>query len=386
MKLLIVSNMPHYVKRDEIFGWGPTVEELNHLATLFEAVSHIAPVYDETISESSLPYKTSNLDLIAVTPAGGNRWIDKLRILMRIPEWLTVMCSEMRRADAVHIRCPAGISLIALIAVRLWARGKPIWVKYAGNWQPKGREPISYSLQRLLLKQLWQKQRVTVNGQWPAQPEHVITFNNPSLSEKDLTSARKISKGKVLAEPVQLLFVGRIELEKGVGRVIEVARGLKQRNISFHINLVGDGPQAEGFKKQVDQEGLEKVVTFTGWKSKDEVAKYYKSAHFILHPSRASEGWPKVLSEAMAYGVVPLASTVSSIPQILGQTGAGLAIPAEDTQTYIEAIMRYTQNIRSWKAASLNGIQAAHTFSYQYYLSAVRTLFWEAWNLDLNDE
>ena len=38
----------------------------------------------------------------------------------------------------------------------------------------------------------------------------------------------------------------------------------------------------------------------------------------------------------MAYGVVPLASTVSCIPQILGETGSGLALPAKDTDAYVK--------------------------------------------------
>ena len=43
-------------------------------------------------------------------------------------------------------------------------------------------------------------------------------------------------------------------------------------------------------------------------------------AYLMLFPSE-SEGWPKVLSEGKAYGVVPVTSDVSSIPQYLREFG-----------------------------------------------------------------
>ena len=72
-----------------------------------------------------------------------------------------------------------------------------------------------------------------------------------------------------------------------------------------------------------------------------EVAKFYSPAHFFLLPSSSSEGWPKVLSEAMAYGVVPIASSISSIPQILREAGSGKTFPPDKIISFVNAILGY---------------------------------------------
>src|SRR5690606_41847313 len=56
------------------------------------------------------------------------------------------------------------------------------WYKYAGNWNQK-KPPLGYALQRWMLKH--QKRKVTINGSWPKQPKHCITFENPCLTEKE---------------------------------------------------------------------------------------------------------------------------------------------------------------------------------------------------------
>ena len=115
---------------------------------------------------------------------------------------------------------------------------------------------------------------------------------------------------------------------------------------------------------------------------KPALADFYAQAHFLVFPS-ASEGWPKVLSEAMAYGVVPIAGVVSSIPEILGNTGAGVAIPPHNIEGFVKAVLNYINHPDRWRAASRAGVAAASQFTYEYYLKAVKRMFQEAWGLTL---
>ena len=386
MKLLIISHTPHYTRKEELVGWGPTVREIDQLGSLFSEIRHLAPLHTGSPPESALPYHSRNVHFVGVKPAGGEKLRDKLDIIRHIPNWMAAMRVEMRQADAIHIRCPAGISLIALLVCRLWGRGKPVWVKYAGNWQPPAHEELSYKFQRWLLSRKYLHHMVTVNGRWPDQPGHVISFINPSFSLEDYEISYEIAQEKSLKEPIQILFVGRLETEKGVDHLINVASKLKSKGIFFLVYLIGDSKERKQFESLVTQLDLQDLLVFTGWISKNDVKKYYEQAHFILHPSIASEGWPKVLSEAMAYGVVPLASTVSCIPQILGETGAGLALPAKDTDAYVKAILGYTQDPRAWKQVSKNAIMAAREFTYEKYLSDVINMFSQSWQIDLEHE
>ena len=73
----------------------------------------------------------------------------------------------------------------------------------------------------------------------------------------------------------------------------------------------------------------------------------YARSHFMLLPSSCSEGWPKVLSEAMAYGVVPVASNVSCIPQILGATGSELTSEPGDLDGFAATVVRLASDPRA---------------------------------------
>lgn len=382
MRLLVISHTPHYQYMGTISAWGSTVRELDQLASLFDELVHLAPSHSGTPPGSSLAYSNSKISFIPVKPAGGGRFKDKLSIIGQIPAWLAAMKKEIKEADAIHIRCPAGISLVALFAQWMWARGKPTWVKYAGNWKPEKLESLTYRIQRLWLRQNFHQGVVTVNGSWSDQPEHIITFNNPSFSRAEWVQAKGEVEDKNLSFPLNLLFVGRVDEGKGIGKVLTIASRLSNEGVSFHLNVIGDGPEKLQYEVLARQQDLAEQVTFLGWKNRMELNDFYRDAHFILLPT-LSEGWPKVLSEAMSYGVVPLSTAVSSIPQILTRAQTGRAIPAGDIEAYVKAIIGYTEDPSTWQRESKNSVVAAEAFTYENYLKAVSKLFNTRWKLAL---
>ncbi len=383
MILLIISHTPHYLNCDgSVVGWGSTVMEIDQLATLFSEVIHLALLQNLNPPGGSLPYQNQKVRTILVKPAGGKSWLEKISYIWRLPDWLAVMKREIRNADVIHIRCPAIISLLALFAVKLWAGSKPCWVKYAGNWLGRANEPLTYYWQRKLLLAFHNRCVVTINGRWSNQPQHVHSFYNPSFSVSDLQAIKPCIEEKSLSEPLQLLFVGRTDHDKGVGVVLTILEQLLLAGIHADLALIGDSPERQFFEQEAIELGVSHYAHFLGWKDRLELDKEYAKAHFIILPS-VSEGWPKVLSEAMAYGVVPLASDVSSIPQILGETRAGHAFPANQPQLFVDKIIQYTLDKEAWKITSQYGKKAANLFTYETYLDSVRKLFYNSWRIEL---
>ncbi len=384
-KLLVISHTPHYRAGDRVAGWGATVRELDHLAMLFDTLVHVAPLYAEAAPASALPYAAPNVRLHAVAPAGGDHLADKLGIVRRAPSYRRAIDAELADATAVHVRCPANISLIALLHLLRRRPARPSWFKYAGNWLPDGPDPWSYRLQRRLLLSGRHEGVVTVNGRWPDQPAFVYSFHNPSLTQAEIVAGGRAAQHKTLAAPLSLLFVGRLEAAKGTGRALEIAAELAARGVDFRFDFVGDGPERAAYEAWADAHGLAERVCFHSWQPRPALAAFYGRAHFFVLPS-ASEGWPKVLSEAMAYGTVVVASAVSSIPQILEQTGAGTAVAVDDVAGFADAICGYVQAPARWQAASLAGAAAAPWFSYDTYLKRVQALFEDNWNMTLRAE
>ena len=381
VRLLVISHTPHYRDGDQTVGWGPTIREIDHLATLFEETTHLAPLHDEPPPASSRQYKNTSVRYVPVPFSGGRRSRDKLAILLRMPGYLTAIRREMRRADLVHIRCPAAISLMALVSLLFW--GPPCrWVKYAGNWKPGGDEPWSYRLQRRLLLGEWHRSEVTVNGEWPDQPAHIHSFFNPSMTRQEATSAGQAAANRPWQPPFELLYVGALEKKKGVLMLPAILEGLITAGQDCRLSIVGDGTLRGALEDQIAKRGLQDQTKVYGWQSKDNLEPLYARAHLLLFPS-LTEGWPKVLSEAMSHGVIPLASDVSGISQVLAKGPAGKTVAAGDEEAFLAAALEIIQNRNLCGRLSRAATATTDSFTYETYLAAVSDLARSSWNISL---
>jgi glycosyltransferase involved in cell wall biosynthesis len=374
MRLLIISNMAHYNLDGEIVGWGPAVQEIDHLAEIFSEIRHVGCLHESQAPASMLPYQSQCVRLVALPPAGGETLASKLRILRFVPRYVRTVLRELSWADVVHVRCPANISLLAVVILAFVRKPRVRWVKYAGNWQPQHREARSYTLQRWWLRKGFHRGAVTVNGEWSAQPTHVYSFLNPCLTKDELHQARRFAVSKIIESPVRLLYVGRVEEPKGIGRALEILSRLAGIGHAATLEVVGDGPQRPYFERLAADLGVAQLVTFHGALPRPALATIYARSHIMLLPTRASEGWPKVLSEGMAYGVVPVTSNVSSIPSYLAKCRTGQALKPHDLTGFVQAIVGYAAHPSHWKRDSNEAVRAAAAFTYDRYLEAVKRL------------
>src|SRR5688572_10511618 len=255
MKLVIISHTPHYRAAEghashagQIAGWGPTIREIDHLASLFDEVVHIAPLEDGPAPPIALPYTSPRVTFRPVLPAGGERFIDKVDILLKAPHYLRVMLEELRDADAVHVRCSAAISLFANILLGLVHYPAIRWVKYAGDWKPEYHDTWANRMQRWWISRRLHRGLVTINGQWPDQPTHIYSFVRPCLTAGELAEGRAVAQGKQLADPLRVLFVGRTELHKGLDTALTVIKRLCDQGVAATLDIVGGGPDRALFE------------------------------------------------------------------------------------------------------------------------------------------
>jgi glycosyltransferase involved in cell wall biosynthesis len=384
-KLLIISHTPHYCRNGEVVGWGPTVREIDNLSRLFERIFHLAVLYPDNAPSSSLAYEAGNVEFIPISPAGGENLADKLGIVRSYPGYLQAIhhaVNGLHPTDLIHVRCPANISLLALFYLIFRFQPSRRWVKYAGNWSPDQKDEWSYRLQRWLLCKNWPRGVVTINGRWANQPAHLHSFLNPSLTQDEYKEAVRSSTSKQICEPLNLLFVGRLEDEKGTQMCLQIVEMLILKKVQIQMTLVGDGPLRQRYEDWVMSHGLGKYIHFTGWLPKPSLAEHYSTAHILIFPT-LSEGWPKVLSEAMAYGVVPVTSAISSIPQTLTEFKVGQTFSPLDLDAFVNAILLYLADPARWKRESCAGVDAASHFTYDIYLERLKAMFGNAWGLEL---
>ncbi|MDX2089241.1 MAG: glycosyltransferase [Kofleriaceae bacterium] len=333
----------------------------------------MACLYEGPAPESAVAYDARNIELVPVPPAGGDSIRRKLDAVRVLPHYARTILRELANADVVHVRAPANIAMVAMLVLRLAPGAKRQWFKYAGNWKPATRDPATYALQRWWLGRGRHGGVVTVNGRWPVQPAYVRTFRNPSLDDTDLERGRRAAQGKQLTSPLRLLFVGALNDSKGAARVLQILALLRRRGVDATLELLGDGPDRGRFEAVAASLEVSEHAHFLGWQSRLSVHAAYERAHFLLLPS-ATEGWPKVLSEGMAFGVVPLAGDVSAIRGELETFGAGAALPVDDINGFADTLARYITDPARWRIESSRAAAAAPLFSFSNYLASVDEL------------
>jgi len=371
-KLLIVSHTPHVTYEGSSYGWGPTVKEINFLSKYF-LIEHIAPVHKLKEVPGSYLRVANEVRLIPTRDRGGKTVFAKFRVVVDSFEYTYLVLKRLWYCDMVHVRCPSNISLIALI-VLIFFRKKPKWIKYAGDWHPK-KDFLSYWLQRFLIKNFIGNQVATINDTEERNPAIFHSFN-PSYTLREIEETMVIRKPN-LREQINILFVGSLSKNKGVDILIGAIRILSDvldQHVTLNVQIIGDGPELDELKGLTKKLLLDAVVRFEGWKSGSELKDYYLHAHVVVLPSRG-EGWPKVISEAMVHGVVPIVSNVSSIKKILTGFEVGTVVERFLANEYAEAIRAYAVNPDRWAVESAKAMITATNFTYEHWATRLFNLF-----------
>ncbi len=115
-------------------------------------------------------------------------------------------------------------------------------------------------------------------------------------------------------------YVGRLDVEKGVGTLIEVAAALPQ---GLGFLFVGDGAHRERMEARLADATEAGRVEFTGWVDHDEVSEQLNRLRLLVMPSAPTEGLPTTILEAFACGTPVYARPVSGVPDVVidGETG-----------------------------------------------------------------
>lgn len=132
---------------------------------------------------------------------------------------------------------------------------------------------------------------------------------------------------------INILFVGRLEREKGVHNVISSYILLsKQYKKKIHLTIVGRGSEKKKIRKRIKENDLESSVTLKTVAYKD-IHVQYQNADIFVAPSIDTLTWKEqfgyVIVEAMSSGLPIITTDAGSIPEVI--KGSGLIIPQNDT-------------------------------------------------------
>ena len=276
----------------------------------------------------------------------------------------------MKKADAIHIRCPGSFGLAGALLAPLFS--PRLIAKYAGQWNGYPGEPATVRLQRAVLRSRWWRGPVTVYGRWPHQPAHVIPFFTSVLTRDQLARASACAARRAFTPPLRALFVGRLSAAKNVDVLLRaIAR------VPMQCTVVGDGKERANLEALARTLSISDRVTFTGGLDFDRVLDEYERAHILVLVSE-TEGWPKAVAEAMAFGLVPIATGRGLIPKMLSE-GRGFVVPPRNVDALAAVLNRLASDPREMSAISARAASWAAQYSLDGLREALRDLLATHW-------
>lgn len=377
-KLVIITNVRHYEVEGQLYASGPYTLQIQPLADLFEKVLIAAPyqIQNGLPPRDCLPFANGNISILPQKETGGRTFKEKILLFLNIPRHLLELSRAMLKGDVIQVRCPCNLGLLGTILAPMFS--KYVMANYAGQWTRFVREPFSYRLQRFILRSWWwRKGLVIVYGGGPNQPKQIIPFFASTMTAKQVQRGVEAARQKQLTFPVQILFVGRLVPAKGVDVLLRAASVLIKQNISFKLSIVGDGHDRARLETMTKQLDLEQNVHFVGPLPYEEVMSWYEKAHVLVLPTK-SEGFGKVIVEAMCYGVICVATDTGVIPWMLKDRG--FVFPYGDIEALVAHLRCIMEDPTMIQRLSMEASAWAQNYSIEGVREALRLLFLERWN------
>lgn len=352
-RLCIVSHVVHYRHGGRVHAYAPYAREIEVWADLFPEVRIAAPCEDAPPPGPPGDTAAIDRDNVSMDPqprAGGDAFGAKLKQILLLPVMMVAMAGALRKADAVHVRCPGNLGFLGAAMAPLFSRR--LIAKYAGQWNGFPGEARTVRWQRALLGSRWWRGPVTVYGSWPDQPPWIVPFFTSVLDREQVERARRAAASRTPTDRPRVLFVGRLSRAKNVDVLLDALNGLP-------CTIVGDGPERQALEARAPQ------AVFAGAVGFDRVLGFYET-HDVLVLASETEGWPKAIVEAMAFGLVCIGSDRGLMPQLLAE-GRGLVVPPRDVDALAAALRRAADPA---EAAAIR--ERAAPFGQRYSLEDLR--------------
>jgi len=176
---------------------------------------------------------------------------------------------------------------------------------------------VSNSVKQRLIEWGCPEQKITVIS-------HGVDLKLFRPSEKERFSFREISR--IPQDAIVIASTARLERVKRLDRLVKAFNFLGDKHPNLWLIFAGDGFLKEELRQSLKYENR---VLFLGHLSQEDVAKVLKASDIYVLPSD-NEGFPNALIEAMATGLICIATNVPGPKDIIRHgTNGFLVDPSE---------------------------------------------------------
>ena len=158
----------------------------------------------------------------------------------------------------------------------------------------------------------------------------------------------KLFRHRGLYRKRQLISVGSLKWQKGYQDLLKAFQEASTKLPDYSLVIVGDGQDRHDLMNLTRELGIEDRVVFTGQQSQQEIVRLLnESALFVM--SSVSEGFPKVILEALACGLPVVVTDVGNSGDVVRDNGVGIVVPPNQPSSLAQAVVTMLTDKRRYR-------------------------------------
>lgn len=175
----------------------------------------------------------------------------------------------------------------------------------------------------------------------------------------------------VIADRLRIVCPANLIPVKGHRYLITAIAGLVSAGVPCRLDIAGTGELEAELRSLVASLGIADVVTFLGYVDHEDLLTAYQAGEYDVVALASldlgnglHEGIPVALMEGMARGLVPVATSTGSIPELISDQVDGLLVPGGDAEALEDALRRiYTSPAERERLSDAARERVARDFS-----------------------
>ncbi len=379
MRLAVFSHKPCWSSDSSPTGFatdGGFPAQMRGLAELFDATVLLVPCARAAGRTGQTLLSGPGLRVAPLTPLRASGWARKALFPFWLARNAARILRELLRADAVHAAVPGDVGTIGMLLAL--ALRKPLLVRYCNNWLVT-RTAAERCLKRAMTRFAGGRNVMLATGGTTdppsANPELRWIFAT-SLEEREIqASARR--RDRLPGNSPRLILVGRQERGKGADALITALAEVAGTFPGVTLEILGDGASRAASEELARGLGVAERVAFRGNVDRGAVLEALRNADLFCFPT-SSEGFPKVVIEAMACGLPVLTTRVSVLPLLLSG-GGGLLLEQATPVAVAEGIRRCLGDESAYREMSARALETARAYSLERWRDTIGELLSRQW-------
>jgi glycosyltransferase involved in cell wall biosynthesis len=178
-----------------------------------------------------------------------------------------------------------------------------------------------------------------------------------------------------------LLYVGRLEREKGVDVLLEALPAVLAAIPRVQLTLVGGGSQEPALRRQAEQSKLGSAVRFLTQIPREELSIHYARAAACILPSVWTENSPLVAYECLSAGLPMIGSRIGGIPELI-EPPCGFTFEPRNPTDLARVVIRFLRlPLAERQQMSMAARRRAENYQRPAHLLRIEELYREAVSL-----